>query len=153
MHFCRAQTCKCRPPFKLLQWQVQRWAGGPDPLPPRKTEKKVSLEIRVRTPSSSNWAPRAGLTAPRGRFEYVPLWNEPVHEISNNVVCATSNASDQPAQKWPSSTFQKSVKTNLRITLIIQSTRTSSAYGRNIWYTLKESEKWQLLYFYSMIND
>ena len=24
--------------------------------------------------------------------------NEPVHEISNNVVCATSKASDQPAQ-------------------------------------------------------
>ena len=23
---------------------------------------------------------------------------EPVHEISNNVVCATSNASDQPAR-------------------------------------------------------
>ena len=23
--------------------------------------------------------------------------NEPVHEISNNVVCATSKASDQPA--------------------------------------------------------
>ena len=25
------------------------------------------------------------------------LINEPVHEISNNVVCATSKASDQPA--------------------------------------------------------
>ena len=25
------------------------------------------------------------------------LTNEPVHEISNNVVCATSKASDQPA--------------------------------------------------------
>ena len=25
------------------------------------------------------------------------LDNEPVHEISNNVVCATSKASDQPA--------------------------------------------------------
>ena len=25
------------------------------------------------------------------------IWNEPVHEISNNVVCATSKASDQPA--------------------------------------------------------
>ena len=25
------------------------------------------------------------------------LPNEPVHEISNNVVCATSTASDQPA--------------------------------------------------------
>ena len=28
----------------------------------------------------------------------VTLINEPVHEISNNVVCATSKASDQPAQ-------------------------------------------------------
>ena len=27
----------------------------------------------------------------------VALSNEPVHEISNNVVCATSKASDQPA--------------------------------------------------------
>ena len=26
------------------------------------------------------------------------LWYEPVHEISNNMVCATSKASDQPAQ-------------------------------------------------------
>ena len=26
------------------------------------------------------------------------LKNEPVHEISNNVVCATSIASDQPAR-------------------------------------------------------
>ena len=25
------------------------------------------------------------------------VWYEPVHEISNNVVCATSKASDQPA--------------------------------------------------------
>ena len=25
------------------------------------------------------------------------LYNEPVHEISNNLVCATSKASDQPA--------------------------------------------------------
>ena len=28
---------------------------------------------------------------------FVTLWYEPVHEISNNVVCATSKASDQPA--------------------------------------------------------
>ena len=27
----------------------------------------------------------------------VKISNEPVHEISNNVVCATSKASDQPA--------------------------------------------------------
>ena len=26
-----------------------------------------------------------------------PLFHEPRHEISNNVVCATSKASDQPA--------------------------------------------------------
>ena len=25
------------------------------------------------------------------------LWNEPRHEISNNVICATSKASNQPA--------------------------------------------------------
>ena len=28
---------------------------------------------------------------------FIKLINEPVHEISNNVVCATSKASDQPA--------------------------------------------------------
>ena len=28
----------------------------------------------------------------------IMLLYEPVHEISNNVVCATSKASDQPAQ-------------------------------------------------------
>ena len=28
---------------------------------------------------------------------YVLLANEPVHEISNNLVCATSKGSDQPA--------------------------------------------------------
>ena len=28
---------------------------------------------------------------------YVYYINEPVHEISNNVVCGTSKASDQPA--------------------------------------------------------
>ena len=27
----------------------------------------------------------------------LPIENEPVHEISNNLVCATSKASDQPA--------------------------------------------------------
>ena len=30
-------------------------------------------------------------------LERAHITNEPVHEISNNVVCATSNASDQPA--------------------------------------------------------
>ena len=30
--------------------------------------------------------------------KHVKLLNEPVHEISNNVVCMTSEASDQPAQ-------------------------------------------------------
>ena len=30
-------------------------------------------------------------------FELIIMIIEPVHEISNNVVCATSKASDQPA--------------------------------------------------------
>ena len=30
-------------------------------------------------------------------FKYIGLLIEPVHEISNNVACATSKASDQPA--------------------------------------------------------
>ena len=32
-----------------------------------------------------------------GRYVALLLAYEPVHEISNNVVCATSKASDQPA--------------------------------------------------------
>ena len=32
-----------------------------------------------------------------GKLGYYTSVNEPVHEISNNVVCATSKASDQPA--------------------------------------------------------
>ena len=31
------------------------------------------------------------------QFPCLKVINEPVHEISNNVVCATSKASDQPA--------------------------------------------------------
>ena len=31
------------------------------------------------------------------KLGYYTAVNEPVHEISNNVVCATSKASDQPA--------------------------------------------------------
>ena len=30
-------------------------------------------------------------------FAFEAIVNEPVHEISNNVVCATSKASDHPA--------------------------------------------------------
>ena len=30
-------------------------------------------------------------------YRYIKLTVEPVHEICNNVVCATSKASDQPA--------------------------------------------------------
>ena len=30
-------------------------------------------------------------------FKTFTIYNKPVHEISNNVVCATSKASDQPA--------------------------------------------------------
>ena len=32
----------------------------------------------------------------RCRFKFISNIIEPRHEISNNVVCATSNASDQP---------------------------------------------------------
>ena len=34
---------------------------------------------------------------PEDAFLVQPHTNEPVHEISNNVVCATSKDSDQPA--------------------------------------------------------
>ena len=43
---------------------------------------------------------RAGPVRFLDRFvlmRYVPLSYEPVHEISNSVVCATSKGSDQPA--------------------------------------------------------
>ena len=34
----------------------------------------------------------------RSRLAILTVTNEPVHEISNNVVCATSKGSDQPAK-------------------------------------------------------
>ena len=53
------------------------------------------LRIQVHTKFSSRehtyGSSFAGPTARLG------LYYEPVHEISNNVVCATSKASDQPA--------------------------------------------------------
>ena len=39
---------------------------------------------------------KAILSNPNG-FEMLESLNEPLHEIPNNVVCATSRASDQPA--------------------------------------------------------
>ena len=36
-------------------------------------------------------------TSPGRRFFYANITYEPRHEISNNVVCATSKGSDQPA--------------------------------------------------------
>ena len=33
------------------------------------------------------------------RYIFSLITNEPVHEISKNVVCATSKASDQPAHR------------------------------------------------------
>ena len=43
-------------------------------------------------------ASRNGYT-PNSDFKVTKVSNEPVHEISNNVVCATSKASDQAANK------------------------------------------------------
>ena len=38
----------------------------------------------------------------RNKLGYKTTTNEPVHDISNNVVCATSKASDQPAHTFAS---------------------------------------------------
>ena len=37
------------------------------------------------------------MSAPMSLYIVFKTTNEPLHEISNNVVCATSNGSDQPA--------------------------------------------------------
>ena len=34
---------------------------------------------------------------PQHTYWWINIYNEPRHEISNNVVCATSKGSDQPA--------------------------------------------------------
>ena len=41
---------------------------------------------------------------------YVTLINEPVHEISNNLVCATNKGSDQPAHTGLSLEYSMTVK-------------------------------------------
>ena len=41
--------------------------------------------------------PPGKLSTPPAVLKKYDLKNEPVHEISNNVVCATSKASDHPA--------------------------------------------------------
>ena len=43
--------------------------------------------------------------------------NEPVHEISNNVVCATSKASDQPAHTRVKDQRQIYLKSVLRLVI------------------------------------
>ena len=62
-------------------------------------------EARTRGPSVSSqalyyWATALPRVVSLGRGHgciFFGTINEPVHEISNNVVCATSKASDQPA--------------------------------------------------------
>ena len=54
---------------------------------------------RLRGPVSSTYKRRRGNNLPKLKLQqHQPKTKfEPVHEISNNVVCATSKASDQPA--------------------------------------------------------
>ena len=51
----------------------------------------VTILITLRHDVITSWAKRQ---LPRTSSR---LWNEPGHEISNNVICATSEDSDQPA--------------------------------------------------------
>ena len=58
---------------------------------------KLPFAIKIFVLSIFEWLFYTGFTV----FRKVTLFNalkyEPVHEISNNLVCATSKASDQPA--------------------------------------------------------
>ena len=64
-----------------------------------------TLKLYICTPVTCNYSSRIIIILSRRKMtsEYcncIPstkLWYEPVHGISNNVVCATSKASDQPA--------------------------------------------------------
>ena len=53
--------------------------------------RDVTILITLRHDVITSWAKRK---LPRASSR---LWNEPWHEISNNVICATSKDSDQPA--------------------------------------------------------
>ena len=46
--------------------------------------------------------------------------NEPVHEISNNVVCATSKASDQPAHTQSDQSLCKSLEYSMIVKLLTE---------------------------------
>ena len=49
------------------------------------------------------------------QFEY-----EPVHEISNNVVCATSKTSDQPALKQSDQSLCKSLEYSMIVKVLTE---------------------------------
>ena len=53
---------------------------------------------RVRNSIRLKWTKRRRLRMCDILFDFVMFIFEPGHEIFNNVVCATSKASDQPAQ-------------------------------------------------------
>ena len=53
--------------------------------------RDVTILITLRHDVITSWAKRQ---LPRASSR---IWNEPRHEISNNVICATSKDSDQPA--------------------------------------------------------
>ena len=63
------------------------------------------LHTRKLLPEANRFCTKKQLSpTPSGLKDYIRLYtitiervNEPWHEISNNVVCATSKASDQPA--------------------------------------------------------
>ena len=56
---------------------------------------KVSKGAKIR--NRYNQVKRYSATQMVWKFLWIISLNEPLHEISNNVVCATSRASDQPA--------------------------------------------------------
>ena len=66
-----------------------------DSVPERFFLKKIILKKVSRQQQKHEKLPNMQ----RVKLEYLPYRQtyEPVHEISNNVVCATSKASDQPA--------------------------------------------------------
>ena len=56
-----------------------------------------ALRVKPSSPIMTHDGNRHTFAMNKSYWKKLSLTFEPVHEISNNVVCATSNASDQPA--------------------------------------------------------
>ena len=65
--------------------------------PTHGTVRKRKRTITATWHSGDNKSKATSTLFPSGMIAEIERTNEPLHEISNNAVCATSKASDQPA--------------------------------------------------------